>query len=66
MKIKHILFICFLLFSLISYAQGNGKGNPPPVPFGPPHPELPIDAGISILLLAGACYGAFKSRKNSL
>jgi hypothetical protein len=67
MKIRMaLIFICLLAFYEISNAQGNqggnGKGKNPPVPFGPPHPELPIDGGISILLIAGACYGAFALR----
>ena len=72
-KITYLLFSLFLAFGLNSYAQGNsgnnngnGRGNQPPVPFGPPHPELPIDGGVSLLLFAGACYGAYRSRQNSL
>ena len=71
-KIGMVLII-FMFMSGVSFAQGNGgnngnaggngKGKNPPTPFGPPHPELPIDSGISFLLLAGACYGAFTLRK---
>jgi hypothetical protein len=65
-----IAIILFLSVGLEGFAQGNsgngnGKGKQPPVPFGPPHPELPIDGALSILLLAGACYGAFNVRLDS-
>ena len=43
--------------------SGYSNDNQPPVPFGPPHPELPIDTAVSILLLAGALYGAISVKK---
>ena len=67
MKIKlvYVLFTLLMVFGVDGYTQGNsnGKRKNPPVPFGPPHPELPIDAGISLLLIAGTCYGVFKLRE---
>ena len=64
-KLAHVLFALLMVIGADGYAQGNsnGKRKNPPVPFGPPHPELPIDAGVSLLLIAGSCYGAFKLRQ---
>ncbi len=48
----------FVLFTVIGYAAA-----PPPPPGGPacwPPPCIPIDGGISILMAAGAAYGAKK------
>jgi len=56
MKLKtNILFIIVLLCTSIS-AQ-----TPPPPP--PPQPGTPIDGGLSFLLIAGAAYGVYESRK---
>jgi len=46
---------------MISYAFGQPGGPPFPPPGGPPEPPLiPIDGGASILLAAGALFGAKK------
>jgi hypothetical protein len=58
------LFICFFVFAQNSRADGP----PPPPPGGghggggngPPGGGAPIDGGLSILLIAGAAYGARK------
>jgi len=55
-KWKIIGCIVFLLICNSMYAQ-----DPPPPP--PPQPGLPVDGGITILLFAGAIYGAYKLRK---
>jgi len=57
---KILLLFCFMLISLLAYSQ---KGPPPPVP--PPNPGLPIDGGISYLLVAGAIYGAYSLKKKN-
>ena len=59
---KIMTYLLFALFFMIG-TSSYGKGKHPPIPFGPPHPELPIDSSISILLLTGALYGAYKSKK---
>jgi hypothetical protein len=55
---KLLLCIFFMLISFYTYAGG------PPVPQSPPPPSgLPIDGGLSFLIIAGAAYGAFELRK---
>ena len=49
--------------SIISYSYGKKKGPPFPKPNGPgPYPELPIDGGVSCLLVIGAAYGIYKKK----
>jgi hypothetical protein len=55
-----IVSVCFLFISISAYSQ---KGPPLP-PIGPPPPVgLPIDGGLSYLLIAGAAYGVYKLKK---
>jgi len=59
-KMRNILTcIIFLLISISAF------GEDPPCPFPPCeiYPELPIDSGLSFLLIAGAAYGIYESRK---
>ena len=57
MNFKYLLTVSFLIaFNAIMVA-------PPPAPGGPgcwPPPCVPIDGGISILVIAGAVYGGKK------
>jgi hypothetical protein len=59
------------MFCVGSVAYGQqGNGNPPPNPGKgkggpPPPPGLPIDAGITYLLVAGIAYGVYEKRKKS-
>jgi biotin transporter BioY len=46
---KHILTLTFALLAVGLYAQPGNPSNP-----------VPLDAGISILIAAGAAYGAKK------
>lgn len=65
LKINKILLTIFFMFFFVfvGYSQdpdepgGIGTGTPPP-PNG-----LPIDGGISYLVIAGAVFGAYKLRK---
>ena len=59
MRILRNYFILILLFVGIPLFSQIDPPPPPP----PPQPGLPIDAGISVLLIAGSLYGAFKLRK---
>jgi hypothetical protein len=56
---KLLLCIFFMLLGFITYSQGTK----PPVPSGTPPWGLPIDGGLSFLIIAGAAYGAFELRK---
>jgi len=68
-KFKHILkplvFITlFVGFSVVSYAAGppgppNGGGGPPGGCW-PPSTCIPLDGGLSFLLMAGVAYGGKK------
>ena len=70
MKIRVITYcICaaFLMVNLSLHAQGNsdGKRKNPPNPHKPPppHHELPIDAGLSYLLIAGIALGIYEHKR---
>lgn len=62
-KILKISFIVLLLISpiLIPVSKGASMG-PPPQPCGGPFPPcpIPLDGGVSFLLIAGAAYGGKK------
>ncbi len=63
---KIILLIFFVLIITISFGAAPPPPPPPPPPCWPP-PCIPIDGGISLLMAAGAMYGAKKvydTRKN--
>ena len=68
---KSCLLAAFLFtLSVISYANPPGGGGNPSDPGdgGDPDAGVPIDGGISLLLVAGAAYGARKiyKQKNSV
>lgn len=64
-KIQYYLIILFFLMSsMFTYANWGGKGPPLPRPNGPgPYPELPIDGGVSILLIIGTVFGVYELKK---
>lgn len=39
------------------------KGPPSPKENGPGHPGLPIDGGLSLLLISGIAYGIYELKK---
>ena len=47
-----IIILCISLFSVVAFGQ---PGNP-----GPPDDEIPIDAGVGLLIAAGAAFGIKK------
>ncbi len=49
---KPLLFIVFIFFSLNAFAQGDPGDNP--------DVDVPLDGGVSALVIAGAAYGAKK------
>lgn len=59
---KRVLYICLFLF-VLSGSQTIFSAPPPPPSTNPPcwpPPCIPIDGGISALIVAGAAYGAKK------
>ena len=63
-RIQYLFIVLFSLMSVISYSNGKKKGHPLPRPDSPPiGPELPIDGGVSIILVLGAAYGVYKLKK---
>ncbi|MBK5208601.1 MAG: hypothetical protein JJE44_03735 [Flavobacteriaceae bacterium] len=54
-KIK-VFIVCFsfMLIGVVAYS-----GTPPP----PGDPALPIDGGVSLLLLSGVAYGIFELKR---
>lgn len=64
---KRIIKISFVLFFIlspfvISSSLAAGMGTGPPQPCGGPFPPcpIPLDGGVSLLLIAGAGYGGKK------
>ena len=56
---KFLLSIFFVLISFVTYA-----GDPVPTPAGPPPPPgLPIDGGLSFLIISGVAYGIYELRR---
>lgn len=60
-----IILVFFVGFSVIAHAAGppgppGGGGGGPPGGCWPPSTCIPLDGGISFLLLAGAAYGGKK------
>ena len=46
------------------YSQARRKGPPLPKPNGPgPYPELPIDGGVTFLLIIGTAFGVYKLKE---
>lgn len=56
-----LILLVFLYITSITFAAAPPPPPPPPSPGCWPPPCIPIDGGVSILLLAGAMYGAKKS-----
>ncbi len=61
-KIISALFVMMFIIApfFVSTSYATGMGNGPPLPCGgvfPPCP-IPLDGGISLLLIAGAVYGS--------
>jgi|GEM_PF-1317897 len=48
MKTRYLLLILSLMFCLFSYSQPNNPTNP-----------VPLDGGLSLLVLAGTSYAAY-------
>lgn len=63
-KIKYFVLILFFFVSIVMYSHGKIKEPPFPKPNGPgPIPQLPIDGGVTFLLIAGTFLGAYTLKK---
>ena len=62
-----LLTFTALLIATLTYAQSpGGPGGPPPPPGGgPTDPFLPIDGGLTALLVAGGALGYKKYKEHS-
>ncbi|NEW79855.1 MAG: hypothetical protein GZ086_10620 [Gelidibacter sp.] len=63
-KVKvFLLSFCFMLISVVAYSKKKPptpeEGGAPP----PPPPGLPIDGGLSLLLVSGVAYGIYELRR---
>ncbi len=55
---KYLLSFCFVLISSTMFGH-----KPPPLPTGAPNPGLPIDGGMSFLLISGIAYGIYELKR---
>ena len=61
---KYYFFFLFFLLSVGIYSKEIKEPPHPKQSDGPgPYPELPIDGGVSFLIIIGAIYGICKSKK---
>ena len=59
-KVRIILLsFSFMLICLVAYAEIP----PTPPQSAPPPPGLPIDGGLSLLLISGVAYGIFELKR---
>ena len=62
-KIIYCLIVAMLMLNISLFAIGDPPDpNKPP----PPHPELPIDGGITYLLFAGVAFGLYQIKKKGV
>jgi hypothetical protein len=61
--LRSLLFIGILLCAGYAQSLAAGMGSGPPAPCGGPFPPcpIPLDGGISFLLVAGAAFGGKKA-----
>ena len=48
---------------MVVYSNGKKKGPPHPKHNDGIYPELPIDGGLSFLIIAGVAYGIYEKRR---
>ena len=60
-KIVKIFILCFsfMLINVSAYAKRKGPPKPEQGGAPPPPPGLPIDGGLSLLLVSGVTYGIY-------
>jgi len=59
MKNKLLKLLFFIAFFALPFFIKNADAQPPP----PPVQDIPIDGGLTLLIVAGAAYGAKKLYK---
>ncbi len=63
MRRKILIYVCFVVMFLTSVSVFAYKPPEPPQNAPPIGPGLPIDGGLSYLLIVGAAYGVYTIRK---
>jgi len=63
MRRKILTYLCCVVMLLSSVSVFSKRKGPPPPLNEPPPPGLPIDGGLSVLLIAGSVYGIYAIRK---
>lgn len=65
MRRKILTYLCCAVMLLSSVSVFSKRKGPPPPENQPPPPGLPIDGGLSYLLIAGVAYGVYAIRKRA-
>jgi hypothetical protein len=63
MRRKILTYLCYVLMLFVVDSVFAKKKGPPPPQNQPPPVGLPIDGGLSYLLIAGVAYGVYAIRK---
>ena len=64
MRRKILTYLCCAVM-LLSSVSVFAEKDPPPPENQPPPPGLPIDGGLSYLLIAGVAFGVYAIRKRA-
>lgn len=59
--VTYLCYVVMMLSSISAFSLGDGPPSPKP---GVSPPGVPIDGGISFLLILGAVYGVYVLKKN--
>lgn len=64
-KLVKVFVLCFSFMLIVTMAYAKKKGPPEPelANAPPPPPGLPIDGGLSLLLVSGVAYGIYALKR---